>query len=146
MTRRACTDCGDPSFARHLCKRCYNRHYTAGDLPPKSATPDVPARYGPARVASYTLPGLYLFDTPDMPGAACTGHHDVYDHAAQSDTALSAALTLCHMCPHTDRCLTHATDHPGIVGLWGGRWFGPAPKNRRPTRLLAAVTYAQAPT
>lgn len=68
-----------------------------------------------------------LFD-PRLVGAACVGHHELFDHEADGESATdrltrhAQAITICRRCPVSTACREVALEHlEHITGIWAGQ-------------------------
>ena len=56
-------------------------------------------------------------DLPDLPGALCAGHPDLFFDPDRTDEA----RRVCRRCPAREPCLAYATANPDLRGTWGGQ-------------------------
>jgi hypothetical protein len=71
---------------------------------------------------------------PDLAGAACRGHADLFDVARTDRAAIVKAKTICASCPVLDDCRAWLADQPATLrpcGVVAGRYVAPPPRGRR---------------
>lgn len=80
---------------------------------------------------TYELIIAEIAGTPNLPGASCKGHADVFDQAmGTSKPAQREARRICRTCPAKPRCAKWLASLPAQarpVGVVAGRLVKPAP-------------------
>src|SRR6185312_7706559 len=69
-------------------------------------------------------------DIPDLHGAACRGHAEVFDVADRHDPGIAQARSICRSCPALQDCRDWLASLPRPMrpsGVIAGRYLGPPP-------------------